>query len=58
MTMLITEELEVALSADPLLGLQVTGGSTSVRGAWELLRRRRHRAHDAGVRRGADLEGG
>lgn len=51
--MLIAEELEVdlakvkleqapadnALYADPLLGGQVTGGSTSVRGAWEPLRR-------------------
>lgn len=51
--MLIAEELEVdpakvrleqapadnTLYADPLLGGQVTGGSTSVRGAWEPLRR-------------------
>lgn len=51
--MLIAEELEVdpakvkleqappdnKLYADPLLGGQVTGGSTSVRGAWEPLRR-------------------
>ncbi len=51
--MLLAEELEVDLSrvrleqapadnslyADPLLGGQVTGGSTSVRGAWEPLRR-------------------
>lgn len=51
--MLIAEELEVDLSrvqleqapadnsryADPLLGGQITGGSTSVRGAWEPLRR-------------------
>lgn len=52
MTMLIAEELEVdparvrllhapadnSLYADPLLGGQVTGGSTSVRGAWQPLR--------------------
>jgi isoquinoline 1-oxidoreductase beta subunit len=51
--MLIAEELDVDLQkvqleqappnnglyADPLLGGQVTGGSTSVRGAWEPLRR-------------------
>ncbi|MFL6661112.1 MAG: molybdopterin cofactor-binding domain-containing protein, partial [Rhizobacter sp.] len=51
--MLLAEELDVdlqnvqleqapadnALYADPLLGGQVTGGSTSVRGAWEPLRR-------------------
>jgi isoquinoline 1-oxidoreductase beta subunit len=51
--MLIAEELEVDLTkvvleqapadnsryADPLLGGQITGGSTSVRGAWEPLRR-------------------
>lgn len=51
--MLVAEELEVDLSrvqleqapadnslyADPLLGGQITGGSTSVRGAWEPLRR-------------------
>src|SRR5690349_16705587 len=51
--MLIAEELEVdptqvkleqapadnTLYADPLLGGQITGGSTSVRGAWEPLRR-------------------
>lgn len=51
--MLIAEELEVDLSsvklaqapadnslyADPLLGGQITGGSTSIRGAWEPLRR-------------------
>lgn len=51
--MLLAEELDVdlqrvrleqapannALYADPLLGGQVTGGSTSVRGAWEALRR-------------------
>jgi isoquinoline 1-oxidoreductase subunit beta len=51
--MLIAEELEVDLTrvkleqapadnsryADPLLGSQTTGGSTSVRGAWEPLRR-------------------
>src|SRR5438045_2354534 len=50
--MLLAEELDVdlqkvrleqapannALYADPLLGGQVTGGSTSVRGAWEPLR--------------------
>ena len=50
--MLLAEELEVDLSkvkleqapadnnlySDPLLGGQVTGGSTSVRGAWEPLR--------------------
>jgi isoquinoline 1-oxidoreductase subunit beta len=53
MTMLIAEELEVDLSqvtleaapandklyANPLLGFQVTGGSTSVRAMWEPLRR-------------------
>jgi len=53
MPMLIAEELEVALDdvhlehappddkryADPLIGIQMTGGSTSVRGAWEPLRR-------------------
>lgn len=53
MPMLLAEELEVDLSkvkllqappdneryADPLLGGQVTGGSTSVRGAYEPLRR-------------------
>jgi isoquinoline 1-oxidoreductase beta subunit len=53
MPMLIAEELEVALSqvsvehappddklyANALLGFQVTGGSTSVRQAWEPLRR-------------------
>jgi isoquinoline 1-oxidoreductase subunit beta len=53
MPMLIAEELEVDLSqvhleaappedklyANPLLGLQITGGSTSVRGFWEPLRR-------------------
>ncbi|MFC7516047.1 molybdopterin cofactor-binding domain-containing protein [Herbaspirillum sp. GCM10030257] len=52
MPMLLAEELEVDLGkvrleqapannklyADPLLGGQVTGGSTSVRGAWEPLR--------------------
>lgn len=52
MPMLLAEELEVDLSkvkleqapadnalySDPLLGGQVTGGSTSVRGAWEPLR--------------------
>ncbi len=52
MPMLLAEELEVDLSAvrleqapadnnlysDPILGGQVTGGSTSVRGAWEPLR--------------------
>ncbi|HZW13471.1 MAG TPA: xanthine dehydrogenase family protein molybdopterin-binding subunit [Noviherbaspirillum sp.] len=52
MPMLLAEELEVDLAkvqleqapannklyADPLLGGQVTGGSTSVRGAWEPLR--------------------
>jgi isoquinoline 1-oxidoreductase beta subunit len=52
MTMLLAEELEVdpakvrllhapadnSLYADPLLGGQVTGGSTSVRGAWQPLR--------------------
>ena len=51
--MLIAEELEVDLGqvrlehappndklyANPLIGFQVTGGSTSVRGAWEPLRR-------------------
>src|SRR5207237_1964860 len=51
--MLLAEELDVdlqkvqleqapadnALYADPLLGGQVTGGTTSVRGAWEPLRR-------------------
>lgn len=51
--MLIAEELEVDLQqvrlehapaddklyADPILGSQVTGGSTSIRGAWEPLRR-------------------
>ncbi|WP_157271810.1 xanthine dehydrogenase family protein molybdopterin-binding subunit [Azohydromonas aeria] len=51
--MLLAEELEVdpatvrleqapadnKLYADPLLGGQVTGGSTSIRGAWEPLRR-------------------
>lgn len=51
--MLLAEELEVdparvkleqappdnTLYADPLLGGQVTGGSTSIRGAWEPLRR-------------------
>ncbi len=51
--MLIAEELEVDLSqvrlehappddrlyANPLVGFQATGGSTSVRGAWEPLRR-------------------
>lgn len=51
--MLIAEELEVDLDkvrlehapaddklyADPILGSQVTGGSTSIRGAWEPLRR-------------------
>lgn len=50
--MLIAEELEVDLEkvtlehapadnekyADPILGAQVTGGSTSIRGAWEPLR--------------------
>ena len=53
MPMLLAEELEIDLSrvklaqapadnslyGDPLLGGQVTGGSTSVRGAWEPLRR-------------------
>ena len=53
MSMLIAEELEVALEqigaeaappndklyANPLLGFQVTGGSTSVPGFWEPLRR-------------------
>jgi isoquinoline 1-oxidoreductase subunit beta len=53
MTMLIAEELEVDLAqvtleaapvndklyANPLLGFQVTGGSTSVRAMWEPLRR-------------------
>ncbi len=53
MSMLIAEELEVALAqvsvkaapaddklyANPLLGFQVTGGSTSVRAWWEPLRR-------------------
>ncbi len=53
MSMLIAEELEVGLShvtleaapaddkvyANPLLGFQVTGGSTSVRAMWEPLRR-------------------
>jgi isoquinoline 1-oxidoreductase beta subunit len=53
MPMLIAEELEVDLGrvhlehappddklyADPLLGAQITGGSTAVRGAWEPLRR-------------------
>ena len=52
MPMLLAEELEVDLStvrleqapadnnlySDPILGGQVTGGSTSVRGAWEPLR--------------------
>ncbi|HEX5538427.1 MAG TPA: xanthine dehydrogenase family protein molybdopterin-binding subunit [Methylophilaceae bacterium] len=51
--MLIAEELEVDLDkvklehapaddklyADPILGSQVTGGSTSIRGAWEPMRR-------------------
>lgn len=51
--MLIAEELEVdvtrvkleqapadnSLYADPILGGQITGGSTSIRGAWEPLRR-------------------
>ena len=53
MSMLIAEELEVELAsvhvehapasdklyANPLLGFQATGGSTSVRGFWEPLRR-------------------
>ncbi|HEY7758165.1 MAG TPA: xanthine dehydrogenase family protein molybdopterin-binding subunit [Burkholderiales bacterium] len=53
MSMLLAEELEVDLSrvqlehappddsryAEPLLGVQETGGSTSVRGNWEPLRR-------------------
>jgi len=53
MPMLIAEELEVDLSqvhleaappddklyANPLIGFQITGGSTSVRGFWEPLRR-------------------
>jgi isoquinoline 1-oxidoreductase beta subunit len=53
MAMLIAEELEVELDrvaveaappdeaayADPTTGMQMTGGSTSVRGAWEPLRR-------------------
>lgn len=53
MSMLIAEELEVDLAtvqlehappsdklyANPLIGFQVTGGSTSVRGFWEPLRR-------------------
>ena len=53
MSMLIAEELEVGLAqiaveaapaddklyANPLLGFQVTGGSTSVRAMWEPLRR-------------------
>ena len=53
MSMLIAEELEVDLSqvtleaappddklyANPLLGFQVTGGSTSVMAMWEPLRR-------------------
>lgn len=52
MPMLIAEELEIDVSkvklvaaepnekayADPLLGAQITGGSTSVRGAWKPLR--------------------
>ena len=53
MPMLLAEELEVDLSqvqleaappneelySDPLFGFQVTGGSSSVRGAWQPLRR-------------------
>lgn len=53
MTLLIAEELEVPIDhlvlehapaddkryANPMLGFQVTGGSTSVRSAWEPLRR-------------------
>ena len=73
MPMLIAEELEVDLGAvkleaappsdklyaNPLLGFQATGGSTSVRGFWEPLRRcRRHCTQHAGQRRRADLECG
>jgi isoquinoline 1-oxidoreductase beta subunit len=65
--MLIAEELEVDLAtvqlehapannklyANPLLGFQVTGGSTSVRAFWEpFAPRRRHRPRDAGGRGG------
>lgn len=52
MSMLLAEELDVALTmltvaqapaddkhfADPLIGAQVTGGSTSIRGAWKPMR--------------------
>ena len=69
--MLLAEELEVDLAqvqlehappddklyANPLLGFQATGGSTSVRGAWEPLRRAGAAARSyAGVRRVRDLE--
>jgi isoquinoline 1-oxidoreductase subunit beta len=69
MPMLIAEELEVDLArvsleaappddklyANPLLGFQVTGGSTSVMGMWEPLRRR-YRARDADSRGGGPVE--
>ena len=61
-SMLIAEELEVDLGqvryehappndklyANPLVGFQVTGGSTAIRAAWQPLRESRcRRAHDA-----------
>ena len=72
MPMLLAEELEVDLSqvhlehappndelyAEPLFGVQETGGSTSVRGNWEPAAPCwRHRAHAVGRRRGANMEG-
>ena len=69
--MLIAEELEVDLAqvrlehappneklyANPLLGVQATGNSNAIRGAWKPLRRgRRHGANDARGGRGAAVE--
>ncbi len=70
--MLIAEELEVPLESvvidhappneklfmDPLLGGQLTGGSTSIRYAWEPMRqRRRDRTRAAYLRGGAAMAG-
>jgi isoquinoline 1-oxidoreductase alpha subunit len=72
MPMLLAEELGADLSkvkleqapadntlyADPMLGGQVTGGSTSVRGGLEAAARsRRQGAHGAGAGRGRTVEG-
>ena len=71
MPMLLAEELEVDLDqvqleqappndklyANPLFGVQVTGGSTSVRGVWEPLRQAGATARThADRRRGATME--